>query len=186
MDEENKRFELAGRTYARATPFRSTAPPGNIYDGLIPTADAEIAGEFGRIMAWADKYKKLAVRTNADTPRDARKAFELGAEGIGLCRTEHMFFEADRIAAFREMICADTLEQREAALEKILPIQQKDFEDLYEAMEGRPITIRFLDPPLHEFVPHRGGGHRAAGPPRRARPCSRSRASSPRCTSSTP
>ncbi len=153
MDEENKRFELAGRTYREGDAISLDGSTGNIYDGLIPTADAEIAGEFGRIMAWADKYKKLAVRTNADTPRDARKAFELGAEGIGLCRTEHMFFEADRIAAFREMICADTLEQREAALEKILPIQQKDFEDLYEAMEGRPITIRFLDPPLHEFVP---------------------------------
>ena len=153
MDEENKRFELAGKTYHEGDPISLDGSTGNIYDGIIPTVDAEIAGEFGRIMGWADKYKKLAVRTNADTPRDARKAFELGAEGIGLCRTEHMFFEADRIAAFREMICADTVEQREAALDKILPIQQKDFEEIYEAMEGRPITIRFLDPPLHEFVP---------------------------------
>ena len=153
MDEENKRFELAGKTYHEGDPISLDGSTGNIYDGIIPTVDAEIAGEFGRIMGWADKYKKLAVRTNADTPRDARKAFELGAEGIGLCRTEHMFFEADRIAAFREMICADTAEQREAALDKILPIQQKDFEEIYEAMEGRPITIRFLDPPLHEFVP---------------------------------
>ncbi len=153
MDEENKRFELAGKTYHEGDPISLDGSTGNIYDGIIPTVDAEIAGEFGRIMGWADKYKKLAVRTNADTPRDARKAFELGAEGIGLCRTEHMFFEADRIAAFRDMICADTAEQREAALDKILPIQQKDFEEIYEAMEGRPITIRFLDPPLHEFVP---------------------------------
>ena len=153
MDEENKRFELAGKTYHEGDPISLDGSTGNIYDGIIPTVDAEIAGEFGRIMGWADKYKKLAVRTNADTPRDARKAFEQGAEGIGLCRTEHMFFEADRIAAFREMICADTAEQREAALDKILPIQQKDFEEIYEAMEGRPITIRFLDPPLHEFVP---------------------------------
>ena len=153
MDEENKRFELAGKTYHEGDPISLDGSTGNIYDGIIPTVDAEIAGEFGRIMGWADKYKKLAVRTNADTPRDARKAFELGAEGIGLCRTEHMFFEADRIAAFREMICADTAEQREAALDKILPIQQKDFEEIYEAMEGRPITIRFLDPPLHEFGP---------------------------------
>ena len=153
MDEENKRFELAGKTYHEGDCISIDGSTGNIYDGVIPTVDAVIAGEFGRIMGWADKYKTLAVRTNADTPRDARKAFELGAEGIGLCRTEHMFFEADRIAAFREMICADTLEQREVALDKILPIQQKDFEELYEAMEGRPITIRFLDPPLHEFVP---------------------------------
>ena len=153
MDEENKQFELAGKTYHEGDALSIDGSTGNIYDGIIPTVDAVIAGEFGRIMGWADKYKTLAVRTNADTPRDARKAFELGAEGIGLCRTEHMFFEADRIAAFREMICADTLEQREAALEKILPMQQRDFEALYEAMEGRPITIRFLDPPLHEFVP---------------------------------
>ena len=153
MDEENKQFELAGKTYHEGDALSIDGSTGNIYDGIIPTVDAVIAGEFGRIMGWADKYKTLAVRTNADTPRDARKAFELGAEGIGLCRTEHMFFEADRIAAFREMICADTLEQREAALDKILPMQQRDFEALYEAMEGRPITIRFLDPPLHEFVP---------------------------------
>ena len=153
MDEENRQFELAGKTYHEGDALSIDGSTGNIYDGIIPTVDAVIAGEFGRIMGWADKYKTLAVRTNADTPRDARKAFELGAEGIGLCRTEHMFFEADRIAAFREMICADTLEQREAALDKILPMQQRDFEALYEAMEGRPITIRFLDPPLHEFVP---------------------------------
>ena len=151
MDEENKQFELFGKTYHEGDALSIDGSTGNIYDGIIPTVDAVIAGEFGRIMGWADKYKTLAVRTNADTPRDARKAFELGAEGIGLCRTEHMFFEADRIAAFREMICADTLEQREAALDKILPMQQRDFEALYEAMEGRPITI--LDPPLHEFVP---------------------------------
>ena len=153
MDEENKQFELAGKIYREGDYISIDGSTGNIYDGIIPTVDATIAGEFGRIMAWTDKYRVLQVRTNADTPRDAKKAFELGAEGIGLCRTEHMFFEADRIAAFREMICADTVEQREAALEKILPIQQKDFEELYEAMEGRPVTIRFLDPPLHEFVP---------------------------------
>ncbi|MDO4812409.1 MAG: pyruvate, phosphate dikinase, partial [Eubacteriales bacterium] len=127
---------------------------GNIYDGIIPTVDATISGYFGRIMGWADKYRRLRVRTNADTPRDAKKARELGAEGIGLCRTEHMFFEADRIAAFREMICSDTVEEREVALEKILPYQQKDFEQLYVALEGMPVTIRFLDPPLHEFVPN--------------------------------
>ncbi len=153
MDEENKQFELAGKTYHEGDYISIDGSTGNIYDGIIPTVDATIAGEFGRIMAWADKYRVLQVRTNADTPTDAKKAFELGAEGIGLCRTEHMFFEADRIAAFREMICADTVEQREAALDKILPIQQKDFEELYEAMEGKPVTIRFLDPPLHEFVP---------------------------------
>ena len=153
MDEENKQFELAGKTYHEGDYISIDGSTGNIYDGIIPTVDATIAGEFGRIMAWADKYRVLQVRTNADTPTDAKKAFELGAEGIGLCRTEHMFFEADRIAAFREMICADTVEQREAALDKILPIQQKDFEALYEAMEGKPVTIRFLDPPLHEFVP---------------------------------
>ena len=153
MDEENKKFELAGKTYHEGDYISIDGSTGNIYDGIIPTVDATIAGEFGRIMAWADKYRVLQVRTNADTPTDAKKAFELGAEGIGLCRTEHMFFEADRIAAFREMICADTVEQREAALDKILPIQQKDFEELYEAMEGKPVTIRFLDPPLHEFVP---------------------------------
>ncbi len=153
MDEENKQFELAGKIYREGDYISIDGSTGNIYDGIIPTVDATIAGEFGRIMAWTDKYRVLQVRTNADTPRDAKKAFELGAEGIGLCRTEHMFFEADRIAAFREMICADTVEQREAALDKILPIQQKDFEELYEAMEGRPVTIRFLDPPLHEFVP---------------------------------
>ncbi len=153
MDEENKQFELAGKTFHEGDYISIDGSTGNIYDGIIPTVDAEIAGEFGRIMAWADKYRKLKVRTNADTPADAKKARELGAEGIGLCRTEHMFFEADRIAAFREMICADTLEEREAALDKILPYQQSDFEKLYEALEGCPVTIRFLDPPLHEFVP---------------------------------
>ena len=153
MDEENKKFTLAGKTFHEGDCISIDGSTGNIYDGLIPTVDAEIAGEFGRIMGWADKYRQLKVRTNADTPVDAKKARELGAEGIGLCRTEHMFFEADRIAAFREMICADTVEQREKALEKILPYQQGDFEKLYEALEGNPVTIRFLDPPLHEFVP---------------------------------
>ena len=153
MDEENKKFVLAGKTFVEGDYISIDGSTGNIYDGIIPTVDASIAGEFGRIMAWADKYRKLKVRTNADTPRDAKKARELGAEGIGLCRTEHMFFEADRIAAFREMICADTVEGREAALAKILPYQQGDFEALYEALEGCPVTIRFLDPPLHEFVP---------------------------------
>ena len=153
MDEENKKFELAGKTYVEGDYISIDGSTGNIYDGIIPTVDAEIAGEFGRIMAWADKYRTLKVRTNADTPADAKKARELGAEGIGLCRTEHMFFEESRIAAFREMICADTVEEREAALEKILPYQQGDFEKLYEALEGNPVTIRFLDPPLHEFVP---------------------------------
>ncbi len=153
MDEENKKFELAGKTFHEGDCISIDGSTGNIYEGLIPTVDASIAGEFGRIMSWADKYRKLKVRTNADTPRDARKARELGAEGIGLCRTEHMFFEADRIAAFREMICSDTVEAREAALEKILPYQQSDFEALYEALEGNPVCIRFLDPPLHEFVP---------------------------------
>ena len=153
MDEENKKFELGGKTFAEGSVISIDGTTGNIYDGAIPTVDAQIAGEFGRIMAWADKYRKLKVRTNADTPADAKKARELGAEGIGLCRTEHMFFEEDRIAAFREMICADTVEEREAALEKILPYQQGDFEALYEALEGCPVTIRFLDPPLHEFVP---------------------------------
>ncbi len=153
MDEENKKFELAGKTYNEGDCISIDGTTGNIYDGLIPTVDATIAGEFGRIMAWADKYRVLKVRTNADTPADAKKARELGAEGIGLCRTEHMFFEADRIAAFREMICSDTVEEREAALAKIEPIQQADFEALYEALEGNPVTIRFLDPPLHEFVP---------------------------------
>ena len=153
MDEENKKFELAGKTYVEGDYISIDGSTGNIYDGIIPTVDAEIAGEFGRIMAWADKYRTLKVRTNADTPADAKKARELGAEGIGLCRTEHMFFEAERIAAFREMICADTVEEREAALDKILPYQQGDFEALYEALEGNPVTIRFLDPPLHEFVP---------------------------------
>jgi len=153
MDEENKKFELAGKVYNEGDYISIDGSTGNIYEGIIPTVDAEIAGEFGRIMAWADKYRTLKVRTNADTPADAKKARELGAEGIGLCRTEHMFFEADRIAAFREMICADTVEEREAALEKILPYQQGDFEALYEALEGNPVTIRFLDPPLHEFVP---------------------------------
>ena len=153
MDEENKKFTLAGVTFNEGDTISIDGTTGNIYKGLIPTVDAQIAGEFGRVMAWADKYRKLKVRTNADTPADAKKARELGAEGIGLCRTEHMFFEADRIAAFREMICADTKEEREAALEKILPLQQGDFEKLYEALEGCPVTIRFLDPPLHEFVP---------------------------------
>ncbi len=153
MDEENKKFTLAGKTYNEGDYISIDGSTGNIYDGIIPTVDAEIAGEFGRIMDWADKYRTLKVRTNADTPADAKKARELGAEGIGLCRTEHMFFEADRIAAFREMICSDTVEEREAALEKILPYQQGDFEALYEALEGNPVTIRFLDPPLHEFVP---------------------------------
>ena len=153
MDEENKKFELAGKTYTEGSEISIDGTTGNIYDGLIPTVDATIAGEFGRVMAWADKYRTLKVRTNADTPADAKKARELGAEGIGLCRTEHMFFEEDRIAAFREMICSDTVEEREAALEKILPYQQGDFKALYEALEGCPVTIRFLDPPLHEFVP---------------------------------
>ena len=153
MDEENKKFTLAGKVYHEGDCISIDGTTGNIYDGIIPTVDATIAGEFGRIMAWADKYRKLNVRTNADTPRDAKKARELGAEGIGLCRTEHMFFEADRIAAFREMICSDTVEEREAALAKIEPMQQADFEALYEALEGNPVTIRFLDPPLHEFVP---------------------------------
>ncbi|MBR2455224.1 MAG: pyruvate, phosphate dikinase [Clostridia bacterium] len=153
MDEENKKFELAGKVYNEGDYISIDGSTGNIYDGIIPTVDAEIAGEFGRIMAWADKYRTLKVRTNADTPADAKKAVELGAEGIGLCRTEHMFFEEDRIAAFREMICSDTVEEREAALEKILPYQQGDFEALYDALGGNPVTIRFLDPPLHEFVP---------------------------------
>ena len=153
MDEANKKFTLAGKTFTEGDFISIDGTTGNIYDGIIPTVDATIAGEFGRVMEWADKYRTLKVRTNADTPADAKKARELGAEGIGLCRTEHMFFEGDRIAAFREMICADTLEEREAALEKILPYQQGDFEKLYEALEGNPVTIRFLDPPLHEFVP---------------------------------
>ena len=153
MDEENKKFTLAGKTFHEGDFISIDGSTGNIYDGVIKTVDATIAGEFGRIMAWADKYRVLKVRTNADTPADAKKARELGAEGIGLCRTEHMFFEADRIAAFREMICSDTVEEREAALDKILPMQQSDFEKLYEALEGNPVTIRFLDPPLHEFVP---------------------------------
>ncbi len=153
MDEENKKFELGGKTFVEGDFISIDGSTGNIYDGIIPTVDAQIAGEFGRIMAWADKYRTLKVRTNADTPADAKKARELGAEGIGLCRTEHMFFEADRIAAFREMICSDTVEEREAALAKIEPMQQADFEALYEALEGTPVCIRFLDPPLHEFVP---------------------------------
>ena len=153
MDEENKKFTLAGKEYHEGDVISFDGSTGCIYDGAIPTVEATIAGEFGRIMAWADKYRTLKVRTNADTPTDAKKARELGAEGIGLCRTEHMFFEGDRIDAFREMICADTVEEREAALEKILPYQQGDFEQLYEAMEGEAVTIRFLDPPLHEFVP---------------------------------
>jgi pyruvate,orthophosphate dikinase len=154
MDEANKTFTLAGKTFREGDWISIDGTTGNIYDGQIKTVDAKIAGEFGRIMGWADKYRKLQVRTNADTPRDAKKARELGAEGIGLCRTEHMFFEPDRIAAFREMICSDTKEEREAALAKIMPYQQGDFEKLFEAMEGNPVTIRFLDPPLHEFVPN--------------------------------
>ena len=154
MDEENKKFTLAGVEFVEGSEISIDGTTGNIYQGLIPTVDAQIAGEFGRIMAWADQFRKLKVRTNADTPADAKKARELGAEGIGLCRTEHMFFEEDRIAAFREMICADTVEAREKALDKILPFQQSDFKALYEALEGNPVTIRFLDPPLHEFVPH--------------------------------
>ena len=153
MDEENKKFELAGKTFHEGDYISIDGSTGNIYDGIIPTVDASIAGTFGRVMSWADKYRTLKVRTNADTPTDAKKARELGAEGIGLCRTEHMFFEADRIAAFREMICSDTVEERKAALAKIEPMQQGDFEALYEALEGNPVTIRFLDPPLHEFVP---------------------------------
>ena len=153
MDEDNKQFTLAGKTYHEGDFISIDGSTGNIYDGIIPTVDAVIGGDFGRIMAWADKYRKLKVRTNADTPRDALKARELGAEGIGLCRTEHMFFDPDRIAAFREMICSDTVEERETALAKIMPMQQADFEALYEALEGNPVTIRFLDPPLHEFVP---------------------------------
>ncbi|MEE1497598.1 MAG: pyruvate, phosphate dikinase [Clostridium sp.] len=153
MDEANKKFVLAGKEYHEGDWLSIDGSTGKIYDGVIPTVDASIVGEFGRIMAWADKYRRLKVRTNADTPADAKKARELGAEGIGLCRTEHMFFEGDRIDAFREMICSDTVEEREAALEKILPVQQGDFEKLYEALEGNPVTIRFLDPPLHEFVP---------------------------------
>jgi len=153
MDEENKKFTLGGKTFVEGDSISIDGSTGNIYDGIIPTVDAEIAGEFGRIMQWADEFRTLQVRTNADTPADAKKARELGAEGIGLCRTEHMFFEADRIAAFREMICSDSAEEREVALEKILPYQQSDFEKLYEALEGNPVTIRFLDPPLHEFVP---------------------------------
>ena len=153
MDEENKQFTLGGKTYHEGDCISIDGSTGNIYDGIIPTVDAEIAGEFGRIMALADKYRRLSVRTNADTPADAKKAKELGAEGIGLCRTEHMFFEPERIAAFREMICSDTVQEREAALAKILPYQQSDFEKLYEALEGMPVCIRFLDPPLHEFVP---------------------------------
>ena len=154
MDEANKKFTLGGKTFHEGDFISIDGSTGKIYDGIIPTVDATISGHFGRIMGWADKYRRLRVRTNADTPRDAKKARELGAEGIGLCRTEHMFFEADRIAAFREMICSDTVEERKAALAKILPYQQGDFEQLYEALEGMPVTIRFLDPPLHEFVPN--------------------------------
>ena len=153
MDEANKKFVLAGKTYVEGDYISIDGSTGNIYDGIIPTVDASISGTFGRIMSWADKYRVLDVRTNADTPEDAKRARELGAEGIGLCRTEHMFFEGNRIDAFREMICSDTVEEREAALAKILPMQQSDFEKLYEALEGNPVTIRFLDPPLHEFVP---------------------------------
>uniref|UniRef100_UPI0026574405 putative PEP-binding protein n=1 Tax=Ruminococcus bicirculans (ex Wegman et al. 2014) TaxID=1160721 RepID=UPI0026574405 len=153
MDEANKKFTLAGKEFHEGDYISIDGSTGNIYDGIIPTVDATIAGEFGRIMGWADKFRTMKVRTNADTPADAKKARELGAEGIGLCRTEHMFFDPERIAAFREMICSDTVEEREAALAKIEPMQQADFEALYEALEGNPVTIRFLDPPLHEFVP---------------------------------
>ena len=153
MDEENKKFTLAAKTFHEGDAISLDGTTGNIYEGIIPTVDATITGEFEKIMNWADKYRTMKVRTNADTPADAKKAVELGAEGIGLCRTEHMFFDENRIAAFREMICADTVEERETALDKILPYQQGDFEALYEALEGNPVTIRFLDPPLHEFVP---------------------------------
>ena len=153
MDEENKKFELAGKTYVEGDYISIDGSTGKIFDGIIPTVDAEISGNFGTIMGWADKYRRLKVRTNADTPTDAKKARELGAEGIGLCRTEHMFFGEGRIDAFREMICSETVEEREVALQKILPMQQADFEALYEALEGTPVCIRFLDPPLHEFVP---------------------------------
>ena len=153
MDEENKKFELGGKVFHEGDYISIDGSTGNIYDGVIPTVEAKIAGEFGRIMKWADEHRRLSVRTNADTPKDARKARELGAEGIGLTRTEHMFFNSDRIAAFREMICSDTVEERVAALAKLEPMQQADFEGIYEAMEGDPVTIRFLDPPLHEFVP---------------------------------
>ncbi len=153
MDEENKQFTLSGKTYHEGDWLSLDGSTGNIYDGAMPTVDASVSGDFGRIMGWADKFRRLKVRTNADTPHDAAKARELGAQGIGLCRTEHMFFEGDRIAAIREMICSDTVEQREKALAKLLPMQQGDFEGIYEAMEGNPVTIRFLDPPLHEFVP---------------------------------
>ena len=153
MDEENKKFTLGGKTYHEGDLISIDGSTGYIYDGLIPTVDAVISGDFGRIMGWADKYRVLEVRTNADTPRDAEKAKELGAQGIGLCRTEHMFFEGDRIAAIREMICSDTVEQRKAALAKLEPMQQGDFEKLFETMDGYEVTIRFLDPPLHEFVP---------------------------------
>ena len=153
MDEANKQFTLAGKTYHEGDAISLDGSTGNIYDGLMPTVAASIGGEFGRVMAWADKYRKLQVRTNADTPTDAAQARTFGAEGIGLCRTEHMFFDADRIPAIREMICADNVEQRETALDKLEPMQQGDFEKIYEAMEGCPVTIRFLDPPLHEFVP---------------------------------
>jgi pyruvate,orthophosphate dikinase len=154
MDEEHKRFQLGGKTFTEGDWLSIDGSTGNIYAGIIPTVDAAIVGEFGRIMMWADKFRRLKVRTNADTPRDAKKARELGAEGIGLCRTEHMFFSQSRITAFREMICSDTVEERRLALAKILPYQQDDFEQLFEALDGQPVTIRFLDPPLHEFVPH--------------------------------
>ena len=153
MDEANKQFTLAGKTYHEGDWMSLDGSTGNIYDGAMPTVDANVGGDFGRIMAWADKFRRLKVRTNADTPADAARARSLGAQGIGLCRTEHMFFDGDRIAAIREMICSDTKEQREKALAKLLPMQQGDFEGIYEAMEGCPVTIRFLDPPLHEFVP---------------------------------
>ena len=184
MDEENKKFTLAGKEFHEGDYISIDGSTGNIYDGIIPTVDASIAGEFGRVMSWADKYRTMKVRTNADTPADAKKARELGAEGIGLCRTEHMFFEPSRIAAFREMICADTVEEREAALAKIEPMQQGDFEALYEALEGNPVTIRFLDPPLHEFVPTEEDDIKALADAR-ARALRTSRLSSLPSTSST-
>ena len=153
MDEANKQFELAGKVYHEGDWISLDGSTGNIYGDAIPTVDASISGEFGRIMSWADKYREMQVRTNADNPRDTRQAVKFGAEGIGLCRTEHMFFSDDRIPAIRQMICSDTVEQREAALAKLEPMQQSDFEEMYEALEGRPMTVRFLDPPLHEFLP---------------------------------
>ncbi len=157
MDEENKQFQLAGKTFHEGDWLSLDGSTGKIYDGAIPTVDASIGGEFGRVMAWCDKYRRLQVRTNADTPHDAAQARQFGAQGIGLCRTEHMFFDEDRIPAIREMICSDTVEQREKALAKLEPMQQGDFEAMYEALEGRPMTIRFLDPPAPRVCAHRGG-----------------------------